>query len=208
MRTQFAGLAAACFAAAALSGPALAQTHAAAPAAPQALNYGPAIPGICVINNDYVVGASAVGKYVQQRLQQLSGQAGAELNAERDSLRSDATALESQKASLAAADYNKRATALNARLQELQQHAQRTEAEMQRTQQKAVARVLDEARPILLQTFTQHSCSLLINGDAVMAAAPSMDLTPIVISGLDAKIKDFPFEREHTDPNAQAAPAR
>ncbi len=199
------GLAAACLVLAASSGQADAQG--AAPAAPQ-VSYGPPTPGVCVINYEYLLGGSVVGKYVQQRLQQLGAQAGAELGAERDQLKADYTTLEGQKATLSADELNKRAEALNARQNTLQEHYQRAQAEMERTRQKAQGTVLDDSRPIILQAFEQHGCSILLSSEGVIANAPSMDLTPAVVAGLDAKVQSFPFEREHIDPSQQgAAPA-
>ncbi len=50
------------------------------------------------------------------------------------------------------------------------------------------------------QTFQQHNCSILVDGQfGAQAVAPGMDLTPQVIQGLNARITQLTFEREHLD---------
>ena len=57
-------------------------------------------------------------------------------------------------------------------------------------------------------SYQQARCSLLIQRDAVVLANPAMDITPSVITGLNAKITQFSFDRERLDQAATAAPAQ
>ena len=204
----------ACVSAIALAGQASAQTAkpkaAAAPApaaaAPAALPTGPAIPGLCVLNNDGVVFGSAVGKFVVQRLQMLKSQSDSEINGEGNQLRADATALESKKATLPPDQFEQQGAAINLRANALQRKAQQRDSELNQTEKKALARIGQEADPIVRQVFAQHNCTVLFNAGGVIFAAPSLDLTPGVIQGLDGRITQFQFDREHLDQN-QAAPA-
>lgn len=216
MKKTTLGLALACVAATSFAGQAGAQSGAkpraatpapaAAPAQPP-LPTGPAIPGMCVLNNDGVVFGSAVGKFVVQRLNQLKAQSDSELTAEETTLRNDAQALEGQKATLPPDQFEQRGSAINLRANALQRKAQQREAEIQQTEKKAVGRIGQEADPIVRQVFAQHNCTILINAGAVFFAAPSLDLTPAVIQGLDAKITQFQFDREHIEQPA-AQPGR
>lgn len=182
-----------------------AQTHS---SQPQPIATGPAIPGLCILSKEGLIGASTVGKFVGTRLQQLAQQADAELGAQQTSWQNDAKALEAQKASLSSDQFDQRAAALQGRQRDIEHTIEVRRQEMSATQQKAFNRVLTEADPIVRQLFQQHNCSALLDGQAVIFAAPAMDLTPNVIQGLNAKITQFEFEREHLDQAAAGAPAQ
>ena len=55
--------------------------------------------------------------------------------------------------------------------------------------------------------FRQRNCTVLLDANAALIAAQSMDLTPAVVEGLNAKITQFTFDREHIDANAAAQPS-
>src|SRR5579859_7158241 len=117
------------------SKPATAAPAAAAqPAPPQ----GPPVPGVCVLSKEGAVYASAAGKAMLARLDQLNGQAEAELKGQQTGIQTDAKALEAQKASLPADQFQQRGQALQQRENDLQRTAQLRKAEMQLTQQKAL----------------------------------------------------------------------
>jgi len=200
----------------ALSGVASAQgtaRPAARPAAPAAsaasaeapIPQGPTIPGVCVFSEEGAIGLSAVGKFTQQRIQQLAGQANAELGAEKTGIETDATALQADK-TIADDVRQQRTLAINQRAAALQRKAEVRNRELELTNQKAIARISTEINPLLRQLYIQHNCSLLLNGQAVIGASPSMDLTQDVVRQLDAKITQFAFDREHLD-QQQAAQA-
>ena len=178
----------------------------AAAAAPTPIPQGPVIPGICVFSEEGAVGLSAVGKFVGQRIQQLASQANAELSQEKTGIETDASALEAQKATIAEDVRQQRTLAINQRVTALQRKADLRNRELELTNQKAVQRISTEINPLLRQLYIQHNCSLLLNGQAVLEAAPVMDLTPEVVRQLDARITQFAFDREHLDQPQTAAP--
>jgi outer membrane protein len=213
LRLALTGAAAACLLAS--SGAAFAQPAAkpvarpapaaVAPAAEAPLPQGPAVPGVCVFNQDATFAQSAVGKYAGQRLQQLATQAKAELEASATALDTDAKALDAARTTITQDAYQQRMLALQQRSQAGQRLGEQRSRELQLTQQKALARISTEVNPLLRQLYVQHNCSLLLNAQALFTASPNMDLTNEVVRLLDAKITQFPFEREHLD-QAQAAP--
>ncbi len=182
----------------------------AAPAAAAALPMGPTIPGFCVLGREAIIGASVSGKFAISRLGQLKQQAEAELASQRSSLEADVKAFQDQRATLPADQVQSREAALNARAQAFQRLAQQRSAELQQTQQKAFGTIYQAADPIVRQAFVQHNCSVLLDATTVISASQTMDITPSVIQGLDAKLQSFNFEREHIDPSqaAQAAQPR
>lgn len=190
------------------SAPVQAQT----PPAPPPVNHGPALPGVCILSLDGAIGSSTVGKYVQTRLQQISQQVQTELTAEQNALQNEAKALDAQKATLDQGAFDQKNASLQVRAAALQRKAQLRERELQATQQKALARVGQELEPVIRSAYQQSKCSLLLQRNSVILANPAMDITPSVITGLNAKITQFAFDRERLDqaaaPAAPAQPAR
>ncbi|WP_296598259.1 OmpH family outer membrane protein [Phenylobacterium sp.] len=200
----------------ALSGaaPAFAQQPAAAAPAPAAaaaapaVTHGPPVPGLCIVSVENAIGASTVGKYVNTRLQQLVAQVNAELNAEKTALDNDAKALDGQRATLDQNTFEQRAAALQVRGNALQRKAQLRDQEIQATEQKAINRVGVEMEPLIRQAYQQKQCSILINRNSIILGNPAADITPAVVTALNAKITQFAFDRERLDQQARpAAPA-
>lgn len=183
----------------------------AAASAATPLQQGPAINGLCILSVEGAMGTSTVGKYVTERLQQIGAQANAELSGERTSLESDARTLEGQRASLDQATFEQRAGALQTRANALQRKAEIRNRELQATEQKAMGRIEQEMDPLIRTAYQQKGCSVLLQRTAIIAANPAMDITPTVITALNAKLTQFPIEREHLEqaagaPQAGAAP--
>lgn len=191
---------------AAASSLALSSSAFAQAAAAPAVTHGPLVPGLCIINVEAAVGGSTVGKYVNTRLQQIVGQVQAELGAERTAIDNEAKALDSQRSTLDQNTFEQRGAALQVRANALQRKAQLRDREVQATEQKALARVGDEMEPLIRQAYQQKNCSVLLQRNAVVLASPTMDITPQVITALNAKITQFAFDREHLDSPAPVAP--
>lgn len=173
------------------------------PAAPP-VNHGPAIAGVCIVSLDGAISSSTVGKYVQTRLQQIAQQVQTELSAEQTAIQNEAKTLDAQKATLDQGAFDQKNATLQVRAAALQRKAQLRERELQATQQKALGRVGQELEPVIRSSYQQAKCTVLIQRDAVVLANPAMDITTSVITGLNAKITQFAFDRERLD---QAAPA-
>ena len=184
------------------SAPVQAQT----PPAPPPVNHGPALAGVCILSLDGAIGSSTVGKYVQTRLQQISQQVQTELTSEQTAIQNEAKALDAQKATMDPGAFEQKSASLQVRANAWQRKAQLRERELQATQQKALARVGQELEPVIRASYQQAKCSLLLQRDSVILANPAMDITPSVITGLNAKITQFAFDRERLD-QAAAAPA-
>ncbi|HSV02143.1 MAG TPA: OmpH family outer membrane protein [Phenylobacterium sp.] len=191
---------------AALGALAIATSASAQKAAAAPGNPGPVINGVCVINVEAAIGGSTVGKYVDSRMQQLVAQVKAELGGEQTTIQTEGKTLESQRATLDANTFEQRGSALQARYNELQRKAQQRDRELQATEQKAIGRISQEMEPIVHQAYAQKGCGLLLQRTAVVLANPAMDITPQVVAGLNAKITQFAFDREHLDQTAAAAP--
>lgn len=196
-------VAATCVAALSLTASSSAFAQAAAPA----ITHGPALPGVCVMSIQGVIQGSTVGKYVGTRMQQILAQVDAELKAEETSLQNDAKTLDGQKATLDQGALEQRAAALQVRSNALQRKSQLRDRELERTQQKALGRVGQELEPIMRQVYQQRQCSVLLRSESMLLGNPSMDLSPAITTGLNAKITQFAFDRERLDQPAGAPQA-
>jgi outer membrane protein len=168
---------------------------------------GPPIAGVCVLSQQRAVGASQVGQYVSNRMKQLQAQVQAELQPEANSLNADLKAYQSQAASLTPDARKQREAALQQRVNELQRKQAIRGRELEATEAKAVNRIVTELNPIARSVYEQRNCSILTDAQAVIFANPTMDITDTVIAQLNAKLTQFPFEREHLEQQAAAAPA-
>jgi outer membrane protein len=161
------------------------------------------VPGICVLSREGIVGTSTVGKYVQTRLGQLTSQAQAEIAADQTSLQNDAKAFDAKKATLTQAAQQQQVAALQQRDGVLQQKAQQRDRELQATEQKAVAKVLQEASPFVADLVKSKNCAVVFDANGILAVNQVMDLTGGVVTALNGKLTQFDFDRERLD--AQAA---
>ncbi|MDB5424947.1 MAG: hypothetical protein JWQ29_2363 [Phenylobacterium sp.] len=192
----------ACAAAVALTAATGAFAQAAAPAAAPTVTHGPALPGVCVVSIENAIGASTVGKYVDSRLQQIIAQVNAELNGEKTAIDNDAKTLDGRRATLDQNALEQQAAALQVRANGLQRKAQLRDREVQATEQKAISRIGQEMEPLIRQVYQQKACSVLLQRTAVVIANPAMDITPQVVTALNAKITQFAFDRERLDQQA------
>ncbi|MGC1300768.1 MAG: OmpH family outer membrane protein [Caulobacteraceae bacterium] len=164
--------------------------------APKPLNHGPAIPGVCVYSNNIAVENSTVGKAFADRMQQLRAQAAAELSGEQTALQNDEKALSAKRATLNQDQFAQQAQPLVAREQALNQKADVRQRELQATYVHQFRRISEVIEPLVSNAYEGHHCSVLLNGEAVMAANPAMDLTAEVSTALNSKMTTITFDRE------------
>jgi Skp family chaperone for outer membrane proteins len=183
-----------------LASSATAQTSAAQPP----LIQGPTIPGMCILSVNQAISTSTVGQYVSQRMNQIVAQVKAELQPEDTAISNDSRALQAARASLDSATFQSRAAALETRVNALRQKADLRQKEVQATEQKALNRIAQELDPIARQLYQQKHCSILIDKGSVMIGSPDMDITTQAVAGLNARIQQFAFDREHLDTAASS----
>lgn len=176
------------------AGPATAQQ-----AAPAPTLGGPAVPGVCLLSREAIFANAAVGKAVSARIEELTRAAQAEVDQQRAPLEAEAKALAAQGAD---AKLKERRDALGTRWQALQRQAAHGGREIEATRTKALARVADEAQPVIAKAYAEHKCGLLFDRGAVLGGNFANDLTADVVKALDAKITTFRFEREKLPPVA------
>ncbi|MDQ0463026.1 outer membrane protein [Caulobacter ginsengisoli] len=186
---------------AATTGAAVPPLSAAPPATGPKISYGPALPGICILNQQRAVVQSMVGKAVGTRLQTLTAAVQAELKTEQTAIETEDKAIsaaESQPGADALA-LQQRREILQARYNAYQRKGQVRDRELQMTQQKALGRIETEMGPVIAAVYQARGCSVILTSDALVVGNPAMDVTDLVVKGLDAKIQTFAFDRERLD---------
>ena len=207
MKTKLLGVATALLAFAAATDAAHAQRHgsgsgsgstaASTPAASATpLKHGPPIAGLCIYSNTEVLQTSKVGQSYAQRMQQLRSQAAAEVSGQQSQLQTDEKALVGRRATLNQEQFAKEAQPLQAREQQLNQVAEQRSRDLQYTAQHQLSRLAAIIQPLATAAYQEHNCSVLLNGDGVMAANPAMDLSPEVTRQLDGRTTTLSFDRE------------
>jgi Skp family chaperone for outer membrane proteins len=183
-------------------------TSAAAPAGSSAtlssatpLTHGAPIAGMCIYSNTRVIEASNVGKAFAARMQQLRSQAAAELSGEQTQLQNEEKTLSGKRATLNQEQFAQQAQPLANREQALNQKADVRSRELQATYVHQLQRLGQQIEPLVRNAYEGHHCSVLLNGDTVMAGNPQMDITEEVTTALNGKISTITFDRE-------AAPAQ
>jgi outer membrane protein len=141
-------------------------------------------------------------------MQQIVGQVNAELNGEKTAIENEGKTLQSQGATLDRTILEQRSAALQVRANALQRKAQLRDREVSATEQKAVGRIGQEMEPMIRAAYQQKGCSVLLNRQAVVIANPAMDITPSVVTALNAKLTQFAFDRERLDQAAAPAVAQ
>lgn len=154
---------------------------------------GPAIPGVCLLSREAVFANAAVGKAASARIAELTRAAQAEVDQQRGPIETEAKSL----AALGQdAKAKERRDALAVRWQGLQRQAAQGSREIEATRAKALARVADEAQPVIAKIYAAHKCGLLFDRGAALGGNFSNDLTADVVTALDAKITTITFGRE------------
>jgi Skp family chaperone for outer membrane proteins len=181
----------------------VAATSATAQTAAPAVQHGAAIPGVCVYFNQQALAQSTAGQAVQARMEQLAQEVQGEVAPYATALQTEFQALQTQAASLPADQLNQRRQALQQRAQEAQQLEATRDAELRYTLGEQRRLISEAIEPILLRTYSQNNCAILIDRESVFTMNPAMDITPTVIQGLNAALPSLSFNRMPVPAQAQ-----
>ncbi|NII11281.1 OmpH family outer membrane protein [Oleiagrimonas sp. C23AA] len=157
---------------------------------------GNAVPGVCMMSRQEVIGTSKVGQAADARLKQLAENARQQLDKDREPLRKDIQAFQSKAGSMSEAERKKQGQALQERMQHFQQKAHDLGERVQLTRGKVMQRIGNDAEPVVQQVYKQHHCGLLLDRDSVLGGNMSHDITDDVVKGLNAKTKTISFNLE------------
>ncbi len=165
------------------------------PAAQQGLGGNPG-PSVCMLSREAVFANAKVGIAASARLKQISDEAQAEIDRERQPLDAELRAFQAEAPRLNAEQRQTREQALQAKLQPIQAKTQQRSREIEATRAKALDRISAETQPVIAEVYRQKSCGLLVDRASVLGGNLTNDLTPGVVAALDAKISTITFNRE------------
>ncbi|MET0295271.1 MAG: OmpH family outer membrane protein [Phenylobacterium sp.] len=164
--------------------------QAAAPAAPSKVTHGPALSGVCLINQGAAVEAT-------NAMQGISRKIAGEFQTEGQQLQTELAAYNGKPVAQLPETLRKRADDFQNRLRARQ-------ANLQPAERQTAERVYNEAGPTIAEVYQQRRCSVLIDSAAVIAGNPAMDITKAVIDRLNQKV---PAPAVAASAPAAAAPA-
>lgn len=170
--------------------------HAAtAPAAGATLGGNP-VPGVCMLSREAVFAQSKVGQAASERLKSLAQQQQQSLETQRGPLQADVQAFQQKASTLTEAQRQQQGQALQQRMQAFQAQTNQLDQRIEATRGKVMEQIGQQAQPLVNSAYSSHHCGLLLNRDAVLGGNTANDLTPEVVSGLDAHITSLNFNLE------------
>jgi Skp family chaperone for outer membrane proteins len=171
--------------------PAVAAPQAASPAA-----MGPLVPGVCLLSQEVLIARSKVGQGAMARLRQIAQEVQTTLNGEKARLEARGKALEAKRATLSPLQIQAQGQALNQAAQALQARAGERTQQIEATKNHAYSLVLQQAQPFITQAYAAHACGLLFGRETLLTGNLGNDLTPEVLTALDAKGAPVTFDLE------------
>ncbi|CAN5293145.1 hypothetical protein BH11PSE2_BH11PSE2_02170 [soil metagenome] len=150
---------------------------------------------------------SKVGQFVEKRMDTIGQQVNAEVTGMIQQLQADAKAFETGAATFTQEQGEQKQLELRQREAGINRLVQLRQREIQVTGGKADDRIRLEVKPLFDLTIQERQCAVVLNGTAAHYVNPAMDITPLVVQKLDARITEFQFDKERLDQQAAGAPA-
>ena len=157
---------------------------------PPPLTHGPVVTGVCIYSPQALLASSTAGQSLASGLQRLDQEVQGELSPYSAALETEAAAL--QQGGQAADPDGSRARAWQQRLQEAQQLEQTRTNELRYTERLQTQTIVTAARPIVAALYAERGCSVLLDGNTILAANPAMDITPMAVQRLNQALPSLP----------------
>lgn len=157
---------------------------------PPPLTHGPVVTGVCIYSPQALLASSTAGQSLASGLQRLAQEVQGELSPYSAALETEAAAL--QQGGQAADPDGTRARAWQQRLQEAQQLEQTRTNELRYTERLQTQTIVTAARPIVAALYAERGCSVLLDGNTILAANPAMDITPMAVQRLNQALPSLP----------------
>ncbi|MFT5776848.1 OmpH family outer membrane protein [Hyphomonas sp.] len=157
---------------------------------------------VVMIDEGRLLGESKAGKDIQTKLQNLETQMKNELEPIRATLETDGKALqtkvEGKTREVVAADTALlgQLTAYQKRAQEFAQKQQVVSKEFQLTERKALIDFNKAIEPALMEVVNEKNAQIVMSKAQVIYSADAVDVTPLVITKLDAKTPTIAVSRQ------------
>jgi Skp family chaperone for outer membrane proteins len=168
----------------------------------------PLVPGLCVLSQSAVYANAKIGQAATTRYRELTARLREQLLPAQQAIQDDAKKLEAAKAGMPVAEYQKKSEELAARLRGLQSSSGQDTRDLEATRQKALRQIAAYANPVIADAYKDHHCGALFSRDTMLVGNPGMDLTPVVVAGLDTKVTTITFDLEKAPTSAPGQAAR
>ena len=160
----------------------------------QPVQMGPALPGVCLFSRTAALGASRAAADGERRLQQLIAGVNAELNPQNQVITQEDNAVQAQRGSLTADEYQKRLEPVRRRAEAYAALRQTRIAQLQKTKTLAEQAIYRQMEPVLEAAVVSHRCSVVLERGGAYLFNGAMDLTDQVRIGLDQRMPTIQFD--------------
>ena len=167
---------------------------------------------VVVVNQARVVAESTAGQDMQRKVQAIGQSMASELESEANALETEGRALQSRTANLSqeaiAADTELRGLieSYARKQQALAVKQQKSRQELAMTEQNALNAFGQALQPVLDEVVRERSADIMVDRAVVAFAAPTVDVTDLVLSKINARTQTITVTRARI-PDQQAAPA-
>lgn len=167
---------------------------------------GPVVSGLCVLSREGIIARSTVGAYAAREMERIEQAVNTELTTARTAAETNIRSLDSQAqaGTLPRESAGAQANQIAANLQNL---VNLRVAEIRETDNRVQAKIMSDATPLILESITAKRCSALFDQSALIYSGDAYDITPDVVTRLNAKVTSFPIERVQAAPPNQAGAA-
>ena len=165
----------------------------------------PSVPGLCVLSRNAVYANAKVGVAATARYRELTMQLRGQLAPQQRAMQDEARKLEAAKATMPAAEFTKKSEDLASRYRAFQASNSQDTRDLEFTREKALKQIATYADPVIADAYKAHHCGALFSRDTMLVGNPGMDLTPIVVAGLDSKVTTISFDLEKAPATAAAS---
>ncbi|MEM9781413.1 MAG: OmpH family outer membrane protein [Pseudomonadota bacterium] len=172
-------------------------------------------PGIVlVVSRARVLQESRAAQILARRERELTQRMQAEIDAVKAELADEEETLARLRPSMDRDAFDARAEAFRQRVVTERRDVQRRSAALQQVFRDAREQLVDALGPILERIRVERGASVILNADAVLAAAPAADVTAEVLAAFDASVpvpqvtlpNDLQLGPETPDPSPDAGP--
>lgn len=158
------------------------------------LDLGGKINGLCMLSQSQLIGQSKAGEAANARMQQLAQQAGREISTKRDAFSKKVQSFRQQQQTMQPQQREDEQKKLQAEAQSIQSEGNQLEQRLRLTRARALGRIVQTAKPLVVAAYKSHGCGVLMDRDgAVLGGNDVNDLTDEVIKALDKKMPTIKF---------------
>jgi len=146
-------------------------------------------PKVLVVSSDRVLRETQAAITLRDRERDLRLAFEADINAAKDALAAEEAELTRLRGELDPEEFDRRAKAFDQRARAARREAQRRAAEIQQAVREARDHLRAQVAPILIEILRERGADIVLDADAILIAAPSVDVTEDVIARFDAEIE-------------------